>query len=151
MSIPNSQDKIKSKEALADIETVKFNDQGEIVDNSVTKKFFLFFVLILLLTLSFGLGRLSNKDSRGETKIMFENNLTSPSTSEAIPPKEVSVQTLSIPSTDQTVVASVKGTKYHYLDCPGAKQIAAANKITFKNPDAAKAAGYSLALNCKPR
>ncbi len=53
--------------------------------------------------------------------------------------------------TSQSVVASSKGTKYHYLNCPGAKQISEANKITFTSAKEAEAAGYTRAANCKPQ
>lgn len=52
---------------------------------------------------------------------------------------------------DLTVVASKKSSSklYHFTWCPGAKQIAAANKLTFATESAAIAAGYTLAGNCK--
>lgn len=61
-----------------------------------------------------------------------------------------------VPAVEQTdaahsvaVVASKSGTKYHLLTCPGAKQIKPENKITFASPEAAEAAGYTKAANCK--
>ena len=52
---------------------------------------------------------------------------------------------------DLTVVASKKSSSklYHFTWCPGAKQIAAANKLTFVNEAAAIGTGYTLAGNCK--
>lgn len=52
---------------------------------------------------------------------------------------------------DLTVVASKKSASklYHFTWCPGAKQISAANKISFSNETAAIAAGYTLAGNCR--
>jgi hypothetical protein len=47
------------------------------------------------------------------------------------------------------VVASKNGTKYHYPWCAGAKQIAEKNKISFPSIEAARAAGYTPAANCK--
>jgi uncharacterized protein YycO len=47
------------------------------------------------------------------------------------------------------VVASKRGTKYHSLDCPGAKTITEANKIYFDSPAEAETAGYTRAANCK--
>lgn len=49
----------------------------------------------------------------------------------------------------QTVVASKNGSKYHYLDCPGADSIKEENKIIFESTNLAEAAGYVLAANCK--
>jgi hypothetical protein len=46
------------------------------------------------------------------------------------------------------LVASRSGTKYHRLNCPGAKQIKEENKIYFTSAAAAAAAGYTPAANC---
>lgn len=51
--------------------------------------------------------------------------------------------------TDGEVVASKSGSKYHLPTCPGAKQIKPENLITFSSRDAAEAAGYTPAANCK--
>lgn len=45
-------------------------------------------------------------------------------------------------------VASSKGTKYHRIDCSGAKTIKEENRIYFDSPQAAQKAGYSPAGNC---
>lgn len=45
-------------------------------------------------------------------------------------------------------VASKKGTAYHLLTCPGAKQIKEENKIYFQTKEEAIAAGYKPAANC---
>lgn len=52
---------------------------------------------------------------------------------------------------DLTVVASKKSSSklYHFTWCPGAKQIAAVNKLIFATESAALAAGYTLAGNCR--
>lgn len=52
---------------------------------------------------------------------------------------------------DLTVVASKKSSSklYHFTWCPGAKQIAVANKLTFTTESAAITAGYTLAGNCR--
>lgn len=47
-----------------------------------------------------------------------------------------------------TVVGSKNGTKYHLLNCPGAKQIAEKNLVSFSSVAEAEAAGYSPAANC---
>ena len=49
---------------------------------------------------------------------------------------------------DNGFIASKNGTKYHLLDCPGAKQIKEKNRIIFKTKQAAEAAGYTKAANC---
>ena len=50
---------------------------------------------------------------------------------------------------DETVVASVSGTKYHLPWCSGAKRINEQNLVTFSNALEAKEAGYQPAKNCK--
>lgn len=45
-------------------------------------------------------------------------------------------------------VASKNGTKYHLIECPGAKQIKEENKIYFSSEDEARNAGYAPAVNC---
>ncbi|MEK7069088.1 MAG: hypothetical protein AAB947_01755 [Patescibacteria group bacterium] len=67
----------------------------------------------------------------------------------------VAIQTAQTASAPRTIiqggliVASRRGSAYHYPWCPGAETITAENKIWFKNEDAAKIAGYTPAKNCK--
>lgn len=138
---------------VPDIETVSFDENGEIVGNNPIKRFFLLILIVLISTLSFGLGRLSNEGSRDGVKIEYDSSLQgitpleqgTMKLGEEVPKVEASVLTSS------EVVGSIKGTKYHYSHCSGARQISEANKIIFKNAALAEAAGYTLALNCKPR
>jgi len=55
------------------------------------------------------------------------------------------------PALDLRVIVSKKSTtkKYHFLWCPGAKQMNEANKIYFASEQEAQTAGYSLAGNCR--
>lgn len=55
----------------------------------------------------------------------------------------------SAPTSSLQVVASKTGSKYHLLDCPGAKTIAEKNKVYFASAKDAENAGYSRAANCK--
>ncbi len=156
MSIYEEWSKIKPVKEKPDIEIVSFNEKGQIEYRSIIKKFFLIFLIILVSGASFGLGKLSNKDTRAGVKIEYNPSLTNsteiPVNASIIEKEEINKEIVptSTASTNTTVVGSVKGTKYHYLHCPGAKQISSANLITFKNSEAAGAAGYTLALNCKP-
>lgn len=137
---------------VPDIETVSFDDNGEIRSNSLAKRLFLPMALILILTLAFGLGRLSKSNSRAPLMIEYDSNYsTTTSTYGGASKVEANTVPKEAPVNSSEVVGSIKGTKYHYLYCPGAKQISPANKITFTNAAAAEAAGYTLALNCKPR
>ena len=47
------------------------------------------------------------------------------------------------------VVASKRGSKYHYPWCSGAKRMSEKNKIWFATIEAARQAGYTPAKNCK--
>lgn len=56
--------------------------------------------------------------------------------------------TEAIGSAEPSIVASVNGTKYHLLSCPGAQQISETNKIFFTSTAEAESAGYEPAANC---
>lgn len=145
-----------SNREFPDVETVSFDENGEIESKSLFKKLFFPFLMILVLSLAFGLGRLSTSTKNSSVTIELDKSYSTTTGVYNIPTAEAKTKTAS--STQSTpiinsavVVGSAKSTKYHYLYCPGAKQISEANKITFTNAAAAEAAGYTLALNCKPR
>lgn len=48
-----------------------------------------------------------------------------------------------------TYVASKNGTRYHFPWCSGAQNIKEENKVWFDTKEAAEAAGYTPAKNCK--
>ncbi len=48
-----------------------------------------------------------------------------------------------------SVVASEKGTRYHFPWCAGAQSISEENKLWFDSAKEARQAGYEGALNCK--
>jgi len=91
-------------------------------------------LLLVLCVGSFGLGRVSVP-----VEISTESAASVVLTNEAVSTAE---------TVDVELVASVNGTKYHYLWCPGAKQMSEANKIYFANVTEARAAGYEPAKNC---
>ena len=138
-------------------EIVSYDKEGEVSSASwripLFRKLFLSFVIILVASLSFGIGRLSVVGNREPIKIEYDPALT-----EQLSPPSVA----STHGVDQTanvinavgkgsVVVSKNGSKYHYPYCSSAKQIKEENKIVFATPAAAEAAGYTLAANCKPR
>ena len=98
-------------------------------------------LLVLVAVTSFGLGRNSIKTVPG-ISMQTEMNI---SDMRSLTPAESSENDL---STNQKVVASKSGNKYHLLTCPGAKQIKEENLIEFTSPITAKAAGYAPAANC---
>ncbi len=93
----------------------------------------------------FGLGRLS-KIHEEKIPVFIENAATSGSIlAGGAEPNQKSLDT----KDGKNYVASVSGSKYHLPWCQGASAIKEENKIWFASEDAARAAGYSPAGNCK--
>ncbi len=91
-------------------------------------------MLVLVSSLSFGLGYLAGEDAAQVSRISLEE-----------------APLLSPPVTTTTageVVASKNGTKYYLPTCAGADRISEANKVWFASISAAQKAGYSPAANC---
>lgn len=131
------------------VEDEKLSWKGK-VGIFLDSKYFIVAVIILVAIISFCLGKISGiMEKREEVKI---NNIT-----EITPIKSESLQnvqnTASVVNSNsqnsEQVVASKNGTKYHYPWCAGAKQISEKNKIVFDSIEAARAAGYLPANNCK--
>ena len=111
---------------------------------------FLAAVIILVATISFGLGRLS-KIREEKTPITIENISTS---------TEIIANTSSQPSTlsqrgrltvgeDKIFLASKNGKKYYYAWCESANVIKEQNRVWFSTADEAEKSGYEPAANCK--
>lgn len=129
-------------------ETVSYDKDGNIRRFPWMKRLFVSIVVILLVLLAFGLGRLSGGGERDAIKIEYDQSFFEPagqSASVVSAPFEISNRSDQLTE----VVTSKNGTKYHYAHCPGAKQIKEENKIVYKSPEEAEAAGYTLAANCK--
>ena len=114
--------------------------------------FYMSGLLILISSISFGLGRLSVDSSSVSPVIksissQVESGLVSQplgvmaTTGEATIVSPVSTSSL-------LYVGSKSGTKYHLTTCPGAKQIKPENKIYFASVIEAAASGYTPAANC---
>ena len=92
------------------------------------------FVVVLVGLSSFGLGRLSAiEEVRPAVSIQTAQTASIP---RAIAPGGV-------------IVASKRGSAYHYPWCSGAETISAGNKIWFPSEKKAQAAGFHPAKNCK--
>jgi hypothetical protein len=118
--------------------------------DSTLSKLFLSLIIILVATLSFGVGRLSVMGNREPMKIEIDESLIQQSGQKSTPNTASVIQALPKQGASAgEVVASSKGSKYHYPHCSGAKQISENNRIVFKSPGEAEAAGYTLAANCK--
>lgn len=125
---------------------IHFDKNGEVVPDSLFRKLFLSIVVLLVGILGFGVGRLTAVGKGEPVRIEYDPSLT---TNNSQPTTNTASAIQAIP--EGGVVASSKGTKYHYPYCAGAKQISEANKVTFVSPQAAESAGYTLASNCKPK
>ncbi len=108
-------------------------------------------ILFLGLSLGLGLVKISAFSAQKEpVRISYDNVVIAASVAGAVQldsPESAGEQG-AMPA-GATLVASKSGTKYHLLDCPGAKTIAEKNKIYFKSIAEAVAAGYTPAANCK--
>ena len=102
---------------------------------------FVALMLILVGSSAFGLGRLSMVSKQGPS-IEYTSQLASPT---VVTEKGVVEKT----APSGTVVASKKGSKYHFPWCSGAQSISEENKITFNSAEEARKAGYTPAANCK--
>ena len=134
---------------------------------TIKKNLFLIFLIALISLLSFQLGRISKEASQPikiekasvleiQNSKFKDQNLSNTETESGgvgqIDFRAKSIQELdrSPDSIEFRVVVSKKSTsnKYHFLWCPGAKQIKEENKIFFNSEQEALSAGYALAGNC---
>lgn len=128
-------------------ETINFDKEGNVEPSGPRlwlRKLFLAILIGLTATLAFGIGRLTAPSGGERVKLEWDESLVGDQGASAIQ---------SIPSTSKSgeVVVSKNGSKYHYLHCPGAKQIREENKLFFPSSASAEASGYTLAGNCSPR
>ena len=104
-------------------------------------EWYLALVLILVILLAFGLGRLSRLEQpKFPIKIQQieqannTNNVTTNVTTQ---------------NNNGQVVGSKQGSKYHFPWCSGAKRIKPENLVTFATIEKARVAGYEPAANCE--
>jgi len=108
-------------------------------------------IIVLVATAAFGLGRIQSlKNTKVPVKIEnikeISPDVKDVSQNNIVPKQEAAAASV---VTSETVIGSKNSNKYHYLWCPGAKQISEANKIYFGSIDEARKAGYVPASNCK--
>lgn len=101
-------------------------------------------LFVVVTFLAFGLGRFSALHEKVPEIVFVDGPYTKGAVSESI-----QVPTIENEQLQGAIVASKKGTKYHFPWCPGAQQMSEANKIYFQNEAEARAAGYAPASNCK--
>ena len=133
-------------------ETINFDKEGEPVRSPLFRKIFLALVIILTAGLSFGIGRLSVVGDRGTVTIEFDPTLQqTPSKASLNTNQSATTINAFTPDSRGQVVVSKNGQRYHFAHCSGAKQIKEENKVYFSTPEAAEAAGFTLAANCRPK
>ncbi len=110
-------------------------------------------LILLVGVASFGLGRMSAPDipylgepDRKDNALIL--NATGPTRVVGVPSTTDAIS-VAENSAEERYVASKNGTKYHLPWCGSAKQIKEENKIWFETKEAAEAAGYTPASNCK--
>lgn len=110
-------------------------------------------LVVLIAICSFGLGRWSVSTQSAKIALLPATVSYSMATSskkiDAASSTAVPTNTPSPQTGKEKYVASVNGTKYHLLTCPGASEIKEENKIYFATKAEAEAAGYTPAANCK--
>jgi|GEM_PF-230047 len=155
MSLPDLWLRIKGAPESSLTESFNLDPEGRVEENRLTQRLFLPLFILLVATLSFGLGRLSQEGTNSGIEIKYDPSLSAliesggeeAGQATALKAVEALEKTLST----GVVVASKNGSKYHYPHCPGAKQIKEENKVEFASAQDAEASGYTLAGNCKPR
>ncbi len=119
-------------------------------------------LVILVAVISFGLGRSSVSEnglfavSHTVSAPVMTAEVVENSPVEGLSPgvilQEAPASTEAAPAEKATttppLVGSRSGTKYHFVHCPGAKQIKEENKVFFNSIEQARAAGYTPAANC---
>ena len=130
-------------------EIVSYDKEGRVERFPLIRKLFLSLTIILLASLSFGIGRLSVTSNRESVRIEYDPEIANQTSTTNIGTNQTANVLNAVGS--GSVVVSKNGARYHYLYCTGAKQIKEENKIVFPTPAAAEAAGYTLAANCSPR
>ncbi len=144
---------IRDFDEKGNTETIYYQEGGGVAPRY--RGLYLAIIIILISTLSFGLGRISSEGSKPGVKIEYDpeiSNTQFPVSNQArVSNASMNIaNSLEIENSDQSVVGSKNGTKYHFSHCSGAKLIKESNKVIFASPAAAEAAGYSLAGNCRP-
>ena len=108
---------------------------------------FIALLIVLASFCSFGLGRLSASQEK-KTPIRIEQAAAAMMSDGVAVESEKQTQEKMLPS-GGNFVGSKNGTTYHFPWCSGAMRIKDENKVWFVTKEAAEAAGYHPAGNCK--
>ena len=111
MSLQDIWEKIKPQ---SQVEVVALDENGEIESFPLFRKLFLSIIIILIALLSFGIGRLSVMEKREPIKIEYD-----PEISNVISKEQTASVIQAISKSNDEVVASKNGARYHYPHCSG--------------------------------
>lgn len=103
------------------------------------------FIVILVGTASFGLGRLSVQPRENDEMSNKVVIVEAPSTGS----EEDTLTRVNTDIDEGKYVASRNGTKYYTEDCSGANSINEENKIWFRSGEEAELAGYEKSSTCQ--
>ena len=108
------------------------------------RELYLTVVIILVATISFGLGRLS-KIREEKMPITIENATTSTEITNSLNSQPAALTV----DANKIFVASRNGKKYYYVWCESANVIKEQNRVWFATKEEAEKAGYEPAANCR--
>ena len=149
MSLHHYWERIKSKLwPQSSSEEIAFDESGSPIRFPFIRKIFLSLIIILIATLSFGLGKLSSLNQSEPIKIEYEN-LDNDQISSVGKGRTLDSDSQGSTLGNGAVSASSQGTKYYYSWC--GNNISDKNRVSFATALMAEKAGYTLAVNCKPR
>lgn len=111
----------------------------------ISRDMFAVLLIVMVGLAGFGLGRLSVQYEHAHTGISVYMPTAVVSTGQTGSP----VNDTDLVAANETYVASVNGTKYHFPWCSGAGRIKEENKRVFHSRAEAQEAGYTPAANCK--
>jgi len=138
-----------SMDALPDEEEFDIVSVNKPQKRDVRKHLINIALLILLVTASFGLGRFTLYEENKVPVVIRNDTGLEEATLLSQNGDVKGATTNTVEQSGGEVIASKKGTKYHYPWCSGGKTISPANRITFSSLEEARKAGYTPAANCK--
>lgn len=120
-----------------------------LLEKLTENKVFWFMIFILSISTTFFLGRLSNIFDQSPVFSVEEIRMLQ-NKSQTDNSKDLEMQLAQFSGTStSTIVASKKGTRYHFVWCKSAASIKEENKIYFKTEEEAKATGRTLSSSCR--
>jgi len=134
---------LKIKPYLINVKSRIYNTKESL---KINNDLFIVFLIILVGTASFGLGKLSALEKK---KVPISVLKTEKAIVENVNVNQ-SASKVSIVEQKGIIVASKSGTKYYYPLCSGVARIKEENKVWYSSIKEAESVGLTLAANCSP-